>query len=509
MNARAEVAEIATAPRARNVETRLNLAANYLNFIVAALAGLIINPLLLGALGTSGFGIWKASQRIVELVLSCDGGPPQALKWLVANCRGDGAEKRRLVGAALRVWLHWLPPVVVLSAVLAWLLPPIIEDGDAGGAELTALCLILCASSILVGIAALPAAALVGENKSWLAVSVTTASVILSSTAVIAAAQAGLSLIGMAGAALAVTLLQLVATILAARWRLPWWGVAQSISTEARHVARLGAATLVWSYVQKLLLSSELLLVSVLVGAGAVSQYVFTGFAAQFVPQLILLTTSAFMPRLGRALARGEGAEAARLIRATGEINFAIVALSGAAILAFNDAFVGRWAGEAQYLGSLVNALIVASAIQIAHLRWHAQLQDAALAMRARSRLALVGSCAGIAMATIVWWLSGSIAGMFAGLIAGRLFLSLRISRLSRRSIDASAWIMIGNKAKLTAVTLVAGLVAGEFLHAAPYYLALGAVVVPVLAAFSWWFILSADTRVLVSELFPFARSGG
>lgn len=112
-------------------------------------------------------------------------------------------------------------------------------------------------------------------------------------------------------------------------------------------------------------------------------------------------------------------------------------------------------------------------------------------------------------MATIVWWLSGSIAGMFAGLIAGRLFLSLRISRLSRRSIDASAWIMIGNKAKLTAVTLVAGLVAGEFLHAAPYYLALGAVVVPVLAAFSWWFILSADTRVLVSELFPFARSGG
>jgi len=509
MSARAEVAEIATTPRARNAETRLNLAANYLNFIVTALAGLIINPLLLGALGTSGFGIWKASQRIVELVLSSDGGPPQALKWLVANCRGDGAEKRRLVGAALRVWLHWLPPVVVLSAVLAWLLPPIIEDGDAGGAELTALCLILCASSILAGCTAIPAAVLVGENKSWLAVSVTTASVILSSTAVIAAAQAGLSLIGMAGAALAVTLLQLVATILAARWRLPWWGVAQPISTEARHVARLGAATLVWSYVQKLLLSSELLLVSVLVGAGAVSQYVFTGFAAQFVPQLILLTTSAFMPRLGRALARGEGAEAARLIRATGEINFAIVAVSGAVILAFNDAFVGRWAGEAQYLGSLANALIVASAIQVAHLRWHAQLQDAALGMRARSRVALAGSCAGVAFAAIVWWLSGSIAAMFAGLIAGRLFLSLRISRLSRRFIDASAWSMIGSKAKLTAVTLAAGFLAGEVLYAAPHFLPLAVLVAPAPVAFSWWFILSADTRDLIRDLLPLSGSRG
>lgn len=509
MSVRAEGSEAPSAPVARHAETRRNLVANYVNFIVAGLVGLIVNPLLLGAIGTSGFGIWKACQRIIELALSGDGGPPQALKWLIANSRGDGAEKRRLTGAALCAWLHWLPPMIATSAVLAWLLPHLIGGTDGGSVELPALCLILCANSILAGLTAIPAAALTGENKSWLAVLTTTVALLAANAAIVAAAQAGSGLIGMAVAAIVVAFLQLAGTILVARRYLPWWGIGRSTRAEVRDLGRLGAATLVWSWVQKLLLSSELLLLSVLAGAGSVSQYIFTSFAAQFVPQLTLLTTSAFMPRFGQALARGERAQAAQLLRTTAEINLAIVAVAGAAILAFNEAFVGSWAGENQYMGGLPNALIVASAIQIAHLRWHAQLQDAALVMRERSGLAFAGSLAGIAVAALIWWVSGSIAGMFAGIIAGRFFLSLGISRLSGRLIETQSGEGFGSKAKLTAVTITGGFLAGEVLRAEPRFLPLAVVLLPVFAAFSWRFILSADTRGLITDLLPAPWSRG
>ncbi len=54
--------------------------------------------------------------------------------------------------------------------------------------------------------------------------------------------------------------------------------------------------------VDKMLLASELIVISVMVGAVAVTQYTFTAYVLQFVLSISLVTASGFMPVLGTQL---------------------------------------------------------------------------------------------------------------------------------------------------------------------------------------------------------------
>ena len=74
-------------------DTRRNLVTYYLNFVVSAVVGFIVNPLLLGALGPLLFGVWKSLQRYLDFATVADGRASQALKWIVAN--RSSSDRRR------------------------------------------------------------------------------------------------------------------------------------------------------------------------------------------------------------------------------------------------------------------------------------------------------------------------------------------------------------------------------------------------------------------------------
>src|SRR5690242_20053132 len=121
-------ATTAVAPTPVDSGTRKNLAASYVNFVVVAVVGVLVNPLLLGALGPLMFGVWKSLQKYLDFATLADGRAAQALKWIVASRTTlTDAERRRDVGAAIIVWVRWLPVAALVAAALAFAMPLLIK----------------------------------------------------------------------------------------------------------------------------------------------------------------------------------------------------------------------------------------------------------------------------------------------------------------------------------------------------------------------------------------------
>src|SRR5690606_41400966 len=87
--------------------------------------GLVVAPVLVGGLGRSLYGAWEMLARLTGYVTAVDGRSTDALRAVVAWHRagGDEAAQRRYVGAALVVWLLFLPAGLGVGMLLAWLAP--------------------------------------------------------------------------------------------------------------------------------------------------------------------------------------------------------------------------------------------------------------------------------------------------------------------------------------------------------------------------------------------------
>lgn len=496
--------ESASTPYA-GVSLMKNLVANYLQFACAALANFLVSPILLAAFGTTGFGMWKSCQRIVELLLPGDGGPPQALKWLVANAGDDPCRKRMMVSAALMTWLRWLPAVAALSGVVVLLFCSLAETEVPATGEIGRLAVLLCIAALLSGLSAIPAAAMLGDGLGYYAAYAASAAIVLTSSVIALAAYTGYGLVEVAALTVGGALLLLCVTTALASLTLDWWGAQWPSEVAREQFARHSASMLVWSYVQKLLLCSEVLLLLAFLGAEAVSQCSFTAYASQFIPALCLLSTNAFLPQLATCLSGGDWGDANRLIRAIVELNAAIIMVAGAGILIGNAEFISVWAGDDQFLGDISNVLILVVAIQLIHIRLHAQLQDAALAARAREGWAVLGAVAGIAGGTLGWWALESVAGILAGLIFGRSILSFMFPQLSRRAIGAPGFSGLEPRhLLLPATVLLAAWALGNLLEEVAFDRLL--IVSPALAALfiwlAWRFLLSEETRSLFAHNF-------
>ncbi|SDG14586.1 hypothetical protein SAMN04487974_101141 [Pelagibacterium luteolum] len=414
--------------------TARNRIANYLNFATTALVGLIVNPILLAALGTSGFGIWKTIARLFETVIATQGGATQALKWVLAreNAQASADALRRRVGSALVNWALWAAPFAVLALGLVLALPWMFPQA---GPDLTIAGLILAINGLVAGLVSIPAYSLIGVNKGYLALGLSALMAGIVGAGLVFAALSGWGLVGMAamvlfgsvpGAALCYWL----------AWRaIPWWGIAAPGPVDMADINRLGGWTLGWSAIEKVLLASELVLIALLAGAAMAGQYVFTAYAAQTALVICLLTTNAAMPGLGARLAAGNRAEAAMIIAQTRRTSLLLSFGVGAVIICANAAFVALWAGDAMYLGAGANALIVIAAIQLAHIRTEAQILDAMLIVKPRVLLGAGAVVVGIACAIAGFVLTADITWMIAGLIAGRLALTLGLPAIARRAV--------------------------------------------------------------------------
>lgn len=420
---------------------RRHAVALHTNFLVLALLGLVVNPVVLGAVGSVAFGIWKTAQQAVGFVTLADGRSTQALKWVVASRVGGerGEELRRDVGATLVVWLLWLPVSVAAAALLVGLALPRLVDGVDPTLTLT-VGAVLAVGTVIGGVLGIPDAVLRGSNLVHLSAHASTVVAVgVALVSVIAVSLSG------GVVALAVTSVTGVVVLAATTWwiasrRVAWWGVARPHADEIGRLSRFSGWLLAWATVDRVLLSAELLLFGAVLGPAMAASFAITSYATIFAVGAGMLTTGAMMPSLGGMLARSD-AEAARLVALAKSLNVAIVVVAGGAIVLLNETFVTAWVGAEHYLGDPVNALMVVAMAQVMLLRTDAQILDASLQV---ARMVMwVGSS--LLVSVVVAWLvlreTESATAMYVSLIAARLPASLLAPRLAAEQVPHAAGV--------------------------------------------------------------------
>jgi hypothetical protein len=190
---------------------------------------------------------------------------------------------------------------------------------------------------------------------------------------------------------------------------------------------------LAWSFIEKLLLSTELVLISIFMGAIVVSRYVFTSYVTQFALAICMMTVSAVVPRIGASIGAGEVLTAAQVAGSTRRLVFGLSTLAGSAILLFNGWFVAAWGGPGQFLGPETNALMVVSFLQLAIIRADAQMLDAGLNVRAKVYVTGLGAAASLVIPGLVLARTGNLNDMLVALVLCRLLMSIVVPRLLTR----------------------------------------------------------------------------
>jgi len=489
----------------------MNAGASYLNFVVMALLGLLVNPFLLVALGAGTFGTWKACQRILDVATAADGGAPQALKWIVAHTtHEDVVTKQRTIGAALVIWLVWLPVLLVISLVTTVALPWLINNvGTEAFAGIWWTGSILSVNVVLAGLLAVPSSVLIGINRSYKAVLITTLAIVLANIAMIWTAWMGYGMPGLAACVLAGAIVGGALTLLIARRTVAWWGIRKPGRADVARMLNFSGWILVWSYIQRLFLSSEIILLSVLVGAVAASNYTFTAYVLQFALSICLMTTSAQMPKLGAQIGAGQLPEARATIAESHQLTLAIATFAGSGILLLNADFVALWVGTDNYMGDAVNALMVLVFVQLALLRADAQSLDAALVIKARALVGLASNLSSILLSWQFYSHSHEVAALYVGLIVGRLPASILFPILVARATGTC-----GHRASrylVSVLMLAASYLAGLHIEATTWLnLTLSAVLAAaILSLCTLYFVLSPETRRKLLRLRPHIDNAG
>lgn len=422
--------------------TKLNAISLYTNFIVLALLGLFANPILLHAIGAENFGIWRSCLRILDISSVADGRATQALKWIIAHRDSDtdDEQKRRDVGASIAIWMLWLPVLLISLALtiyyLPWLITGIPND-KLGVVRVAAI--LLSINVALMALTTIPDAVLAGTNQGYRSYFISTIILVLSNLLAIFLAYQNLGLIGLAAATLFGQILTGVIVYFIARSHVGWWGVLMPNVTDIRRIFSFSNLTLLWSFIQLLMLSSEILLISYFLGPTDVSRYTFTAYVAQFALSICLMTGSAITPRLGSLVGAKKIGEAQTLYSQTREVVVFLGTLSSAGIILSNQAFVDIWVGDAYFLGDYANLFMSIILLQLVLIRFDAQVQDVGLDIGLKVALGGISAVSSLLLSALIYYLTHNISLIFVGIILGRLPLSFMFPRLVKRMLPTAS----------------------------------------------------------------------
>ncbi|WP_149480402.1 hypothetical protein [Mycolicibacterium sp. P1-18] len=421
--------------------TKRNLATYYANFLIVGVTGFIVNPLLLGALGPLLFGVWKSLQRYLDFATVADGRASQALKWIVASRTALSTEERqRDIAAAVHVWFRWLPVAFVVAGAITVGMPLLIDDIPVDlKAMVYSAAAILALNTILTGLLAIPDSVLMGVNQGYKSMIVTTAAYILSNATMVLAAISGWPIWTLAAIVLIAAAFNSLFTLAIARRSITWWGLSKPTTEDIRRVFGYSTWTLGWVAVDKLLLCSELIVISVMIGAITVTEYALTTYVMQFVLSIALVTASGFMPLLGSHLGAADMCAAAERARSVRHLVVGVTAVGGGAVLAFNEVFVNWWVGSDQYMGTLMNALLVVLGLQFALIRMDGQILDVTMRIAPKVLIGLASSAGGVLAACCVYAYSGNLPAAMSALIMARLISNIAFPVLVARSVPGSA----------------------------------------------------------------------
>ena len=466
----------ATALRAPRVPTltgraSLNAVQSLLDYGAKLGVGLVVTPIVVAGLGRSLFGVWEMLNRLATYMSAADGRPTEALRLVVSSRQAvqDDALQRRAVGAALLIWVLFLPLIAAVGAILIWIAPTITQVAPELRAGVRAVTALLLLSFFLTLVAGVPESVLRGMNLGYRRMGLQASLNVLAGLLTVVAVRAGLGLAGLGGAQVGVAMVTGLLFWLLARRYVHWFGVARPRRADVMPLLSMSAWLTVGEAVAKLLLACDVIILGWVVSPAMVTTYVLTGYAARTAIGIHVFAAGAAMPGLGGLIGRGERDRARAVRRELLTLTWLFATTVGVTVLCWNRSFLGLWVGLEHYGGPWLDLLIILTAVQTVFIRTDAYVIDAALQPRPRVLAGAGAALVTIALAVPLTRLFGAV-GLCAGLLGGRAVQSAAYPLLVRDSLGGGGGPGPTEAARLAVVTVglfAAALWIGQRLHAA------------------------------------------
>jgi O-antigen/teichoic acid export membrane protein len=412
----------------------------YLNSIAASLdygshvvSSLILNPLLVTGMGDYLYGVWVFLVQVMNYASVASGRPTQALKWVIANKQSsdDYTDKQRVVGSALVTWLIFLPLVLAVGGVIAWISPAILDSPDAFAGAVRWTAVILTMDLCLRALADVPRDVMRGENLGYKRMGLSAMLILLGGLLVALALYSKSGIIGVAIATIIGTLIVGIAFWKVAGSHVHWFGARKPSLSRLRRYLGLSGWFLGWQAIMRFMLTGDVILLGLLENAKIVTVYTLTKYSTSMVLGLAAIVVTSITPGLGGLIGSGDYPKASRVRGEMMAMMWLFVVAAGSTILTWNRSFVALWIGEGYYAGRLETLLIIAMILQLVFIRSDANIIDLTLDVSNKVRLGVIATIASVLAATIfVRYYEYGISGLCLGIIVGRMLLSYGYPRI-------------------------------------------------------------------------------
>ena len=245
----------------------LTFLSQLLQMVARLIVGFGVTPIVIRGLGAELYGAWSMIQQSLGYISLSDLRPMGTLKFTLATKQhiNDPEEKRRQIGAALRVWLISFPIFCILGVIAVWKLPLFIHVKPQyhSAVQITIGIIIFCAAMEKLS---LPANTLRGVNLEYKAMGLNSAIILLNGFILVLVIKAGWGLPGVAGVSFVGIFISGLVRLWVARKALNWFGSSKPTKSELINFIKL-TGWLSFSALGGLLFtSSDLLLIGHIMG---------------------------------------------------------------------------------------------------------------------------------------------------------------------------------------------------------------------------------------------------
>jgi O-antigen/teichoic acid export membrane protein len=327
---------------------RRNVVLIYGVYAATLVSGLVITPIILGALGTEQFGIWALIGSIVGFIGLLDFGIGPSLIRFAAEQRGRDArdETSELTSTAFAIYLGLALLTTLLAFVLAFLLPHVFEISD-DYVRAAQLALVISVGTFLIRFPiGLFNFLLAGQQRyDVLNIGNLLGSLLYFVLAVAVLYLAGGGLVALAVITAVVTAFRLLLPLLWLRRELPDLQLRRNLVTrrQARELLAFSSRNMLIQTASKVVFSTDVIVVSIILGSVAAGVYGIPAKLFALAFGVGIASTTLLFPLLSELEGADERERQERYLLAGVRLGLAVVVAVGLPLVFLPDRFLEAW----------------------------------------------------------------------------------------------------------------------------------------------------------------------
>lgn len=494
---------------------RRNVILIYGVYAVTLASGLVVTPIIVGALGTEQFGIWALIGSILGFVGLLDLGIGPSVIRFAAEQRGREArdETSELTSTAFAIYLVLTLVTMLLAVLVAWLLPLAVQISDQYVRAAQVAVLISIGTFVLRFPVGLFSYLLAGQQRyDVLNIGNLLGAVLYFVLAVGILYVASGGLVALALIAVAVTACRLLLPLLWLERELPELRLRRSLVTRRRaaELLRFSSRSMLIQVASKVVVSTDVIVVGIIFGSVAAGVYGIPAKLFALAFGVGIAATTLLFPLLSELEGAEDRERQERYLVSGVRLGLAVVVAVGSPLVLLPDRFLEAWLPSDFDVSASVPILVILMVslffAQPGHLLAQFLVARGRHGRLAVARLATVAVNLLLSIGLALWVELWGVA--LATLVTEALSLTVVLPYLLRRESSASlralaaAWVRpvaLGGIASIPTLLVVGRLLEVDtlvdFVAVALWWLV-------VYGALVWRFAMREPERRTIAEAF-------